>query len=129
MQVQTETHRSTLNHKVALKALFNIMELWGLSVKERQVLLGIPLDNRDTYNKWKNGKVPHKLNVDKEERVSHLLGIYKDLQILFSDPARADRWVKRPNKFFNGKTALEVMLGGSILDIARVRSYLDTARG
>ena len=57
------------------------------------------------------------------------MGIHKALRVLFSDNARAYRWVKAPNRAFGGKTALEVMLGGAITDLMRVRHYLDAERG
>jgi hypothetical protein len=34
-----------------------------------------------------------------------------------------------PNDFFNGDSALDVMLGGKVIDIYAVRRYLDAQRG
>ncbi len=46
-------------------------------------------------------------------------------------PERADAWVKRPNTVapFGGQTPLEHMLGGQVVDLYRVRQYLDAERG
>jgi hypothetical protein len=43
----------------------------------------------------------------------------------------ADAWVKKPNsaRGFGGKSALERMLAGRVLDLADVRRYLDAQRG
>ena len=38
-------------------------------------------------------------------------------------------WVKKPNQAFGGQRALDVMLGGYLTDLFRVRAYLDAARG
>lgn len=102
-----------------------LAEKWGLSVDNQLILLGSPA--RSTYFKWKKdgGQLP----TDTEERISHLLGIFKALQILFPDPARADAWLSRPNQFFDGRSALDVMLGGTLQDILLVRGYLDAQRG
>jgi len=35
----------------------------------------------------------------------------------------------RPNDFFDGESALEVMLRGGMADILAVRQYLDAQRG
>lgn len=111
---------------VAIRAFFRLAQLWRLSPGEARVLLGQP--SRATLYNWKAGKVralPH----DTLRRVSYLLGIYKALQILYSDPALADGWLRRPNQAFGGRSALEHMLAGDITDLADVRAHLDAARG
>lgn len=128
-QIKHTNNSLGLNHKLAVKALFRIMDIWELTVANRMNLLGIRSTNRETYNQWKNGFVPNKINRDTEERISHILAIYRNLQILFANNKRADDYIKKPNKFFNGKSPLEVMLGGSIIDLFCVRSYLDSVRG
>lgn len=109
----------------AMQAFFNLADAWDLSTEEQIRLLGSP--GRSTFFKWKKegGSPPN----DTVERVSYLLGIYKALEILLPNPAAADSWIRRPNDFFNGRTALDVMLGGQVVDIYRVRQYLDAQRG
>ena len=51
-----------------------------------------------------------------------------DAQILYSDPAQADGWLKRPNRAFGDHTPLERMAAGDVTDLAAVRAYLDAAR-
>jgi len=112
--------------RVALRAFFRLVELWGLTMEEARVLLGRP--SRATLYNWKAGKVrglPH----DTLARVSYLLGIHKALQILYADPALADGWLKRPNQAFGGQSALERLLAGDVADLAAVRAHLDAARG
>jgi hypothetical protein len=98
---------------------------WDLSTDEQIVLLGSP--GRSTFFKWKKsgGNLPH----DTVERLSHLFGIYKSLQILLPEAQAADRWIKRPNAFFGDRSALDVMLEGHVVDIYKVREYLDAQRG
>ena len=110
----------------ALRAFFRLVELWGLTMEQARVLLGRP--SRATLYNWKAGKVrslPH----DTLCRISYLLGIHKALEILYRDPALADRWVQRPNAAFGGQSALERMLAGDVSDLAAVRAHLDAARG
>ena len=102
-----------------------VAERWWLNTDDQLTQLGNPA--RSTYFKWK--KEGGQLSTDTEERVSHLLGIFKSLQILFPEPARADAWLLRPNQFFDGRSALDVMLGGNLADILLVRAYLDAQRG
>lgn len=109
----------------ALDAFFALAGVWSLSADQQIVLLGSP--SRSTYFKWKRdgGGVAG----DTEERISHLMAIYKALQILFPDPARADAWLRRPNRVFQGRSALDVLLEGRLQDIIRVRDYVDAQRG
>ena len=112
----------------ALRTFFRIAELWSLSVEEQMTLLG--LSARSTYFKWK--KDPNVvLPKDTLERISYVLGIYKALQILLPDEKAADEWVKRPNAAtpFSGKSALDRMMSGQVVDLYRVRQYLDAERG
>ena len=112
----------------ALRAFFAIAERWGLRVAEQRRLLGEPPES--TFYKWKRQR-DAVLSRDVLERISYLLGIYKSLQILFPDPARADAWVRRPNDaaLFGGRSALEGMLGGNVSDLYVVREYLDAQGG
>ncbi len=111
-----------------LRAFFRIAERWGLSTAQQRVLLGRPPSS--TYFKWKKERAGN-LPRDALERISYILGIYKALEILLPDPARADGWIKEPNSapLFAGRSALERMLGGNVSDLYVVRQYLDAQRG
>jgi Protein of unknown function (DUF2384) len=123
---QIELPAAADRHRVALRAFFRLVELWGLSMEQARLLLGRP--SRATIYNWKAGKaraVPH----DTLRRISYLLGIYKALQILYREPHLADTWIRRPNAAFGGQSALERMLAGDVTDLAAVRAHLDAARG
>lgn len=109
----------------ALEVFFRIAELWSLPTDQQIVLLGSPA--RSTFFKWK--KEGGVISVDTQERISHIVSIYKALQILLTDPKAADQWIHKPNKYFDGRSALEVMLDGKLTDIYSVRAYLDAQRG
>lgn len=108
-----------------LEAFLSIAEKWRLSGDDQIKLLGSP--GRSTFFKWK--KEGGSLPADTVERLSHILSIWKALRILFTVDARAEEWIRRPNAFFDGASALEVMLQGGVADIYRVRQYLDAQRG
>lgn len=112
----------------ALTAFFNITAAWGLTAEEERVLLGSP--PRSTFFKWKSEKSA-RLSADTLERISYIMGIYKALRILLPTEEAANQWVKKPNtaRGFNGKSALDRMLAGRVIDLADVRRYLDAERG
>jgi hypothetical protein len=113
----------------ALQAFFNLSARWGLNASQERVLLGSPPES--TFFKWKAEKTARRLGRDVLERISYLLGIYKALSILLPSSRAADEWVKKPNTapLFHGRSALERMLGGSLVDLADVRRFLDAQRG
>ena len=51
------------------------------------------------------------------------------VRIIFSEPQRGYAWIRAGNTAFAGASALDVMLGGELTDIMRVRRYLDAERG
>jgi hypothetical protein len=112
----------------ALTAFFNITAAWHLGAEEERVLLGSP--PRSTFFKWKSDRAA-RLSADTLERISYVMGIYKALRILLPTQEAADSWVKKPNTAygFAGKSALERMLAGRVVDLADVRRYLDAERG
>jgi uncharacterized protein (DUF2384 family) len=108
-----------------LETFFKIAELWSLTTDQQIILLGAPA--RSTFFKWK--KEAGILSTDTQERISHVVSIFKALQILFPDPEAADRWLHRPNKYWDGRSAIDVMLEGKLTDIYVIRTYLDAQRG
>lgn len=109
----------------AKRAFFRIASAWNLQDRQAAVLLGGP--SRQTVYNWKKGE-GGVLPRDTMERISCILGIYKALQILFS-PEQADAWISKPNDYFGGRSALDRMLGGNVVDLYEVRRYLDYVRG
>jgi hypothetical protein len=90
--------------------------------------LGAP--PRSTFFKWKSERAA-RLSADTLERISYVMGIHKALRILLPTQEAADSWVKKPNTAngFGGKSALQRMLAGRVVDLADVRRYLDAERG
>ena len=95
--------------RAGLQAFFNIMQAWEVEDDTARALLGYPPD--ETFNNWKINP-DTSLSHDALERISHVLGIYKALQVLLQDDKAADTWVKKPNSasVFNGASALDLMV-------------------
>lgn len=108
------------------RAVVRLFDLWGLSDAEACTLLG-ELSAR-TYARWKTGEFG-RIGRDLKARLSNLMGIHKALRIIFTEPERAYGWIKQANKAFGGASAQAVMLQGDLIDLIRVRRYLDAERG
>jgi len=107
------------------RAAVNLFRLWGLTDEEAAVLLDQPVRS---YRRWKAGDIG-RIDRDAKARLSNLMGIHKALRLIFREPQRGYAWIKAGNEVFGGKSALEVMLGGELTDLMRVRRYLDAERG
>lgn len=93
--------------EVADKIFNEISSAWSLSPEERSGLLE---------------RAPEG---DPVLLVSYLMGSYRALHTLYEEPARANEWVRRPNRHFHGRSALDVMLEDSD-GVQQVRKYLDS---
>ena len=113
----------------AIRAFAEIARAWHLSIDDQLTLLGSPA--RSTLFGWKKDSDRASLPKDTLERISYVLGIYRALQILLPKPEAADTWIKKPNTAspFGGRSALDRMLSGNVIDLYAVRQYLDAERG
>ncbi len=112
----------------AVRTFFNVAAAWKLSAEQQRALLGWPPES--TFYKYKAGQ-PGTLSYDLLIRISLVLGIYKDLRILYPDESLAHAWVRLPNSnpLFGGKPALDLMMEGGIDGLYQVRRLLDARRG
>ncbi|MGA8156983.1 MAG: antitoxin Xre-like helix-turn-helix domain-containing protein [Rhodoplanes sp.] len=111
----------------AIRAFLNIMEKWGVRDEDARVLLG-GMSNGPFYEMKKN---PNRtLDADTLTRLSYLVGIFKALNILYSE-ALADAWIQRPNsnRIFGGRTPLAYMIKGGLPAMQVVRRLLYARRG
>ncbi len=111
-----------------LRAFFGVARVWQLSVTEERALLGWPPTS--TFHKYKSGD-PGPLSFDTLTRISLVLGIYKSLQILYPEPAFADRWMRMPNTnvLFGGRSPLAFAADAGIDGLFQIRRLLDARRG
>jgi hypothetical protein len=107
------------------RAVIKLLVLWEVTDEQAAILIDMPLR---TYRRWKAGDIG-RIDRDGAARLSNLVGIHKALRIIFREPQRAYGWVNAANEAFGGKPALDVMLGGELTDLMRVRRYLDAERG
>jgi hypothetical protein len=109
----------------ALRGFFAITQAWGLAAEDARALLGAPAER--TFYAWRAGNAV-RVPMDTLRRIGYIAGIYKALELLYSDRHLADDWIRRPNRAFGDQTPLQRMRAGDVTDLAAVRSYLDAAR-
>jgi hypothetical protein len=114
----------------ALKALFNIAEHWKVRDEDVRTLLG-GISSGSYYALKQNPRSAAKpLDQDRLRRISYLIGIFKALNILYSQKL-ADQWMQLPNtnRIFGGMTPLDYILRGDTPAMDVVRRLLDARRG
>jgi len=107
------------------RAVLNLFRLWEITDDQAATLLDMPVRS---YRRWKAGDLG-RMDRDTKARLSNLMGIHKALRLIFREPQRGYAWIKAPNTAFGERSALDVMLGGELTDLMRVRRYLDAERG
>lgn len=113
--------------EAAIAAFFRIMETWHVRSQDGMLLLG-GVSNGRYHELKRTGR--GELTQDELTRVSLVIGIFKALNILFSQQL-ANEWVSRPNSnpIFRNAPPLAFMLRSGVPGILSVRRLLDSRRG
>ncbi|MDO6730913.1 MbcA/ParS/Xre antitoxin family protein [Marinovum sp. 2_MG-2023] len=127
MHVADKTREPVQVNAIALKAYARIVDAWAFGVKDAARLADM------SESTWKRARKPGfagELTKDQLLRLSAVIGIYKSLELYFSDPL-AKSWFTRPNTgpLFGGQRPVDVAIEGGLPQIIAIRTYLDALRG
>lgn len=121
------TDNRTRLSPAAIKGLLRIAKHWKLRDNDTRALLGGI--SSGSFYALKN-LARKTLDEDQLTRISLLIGVYKALNILYSQKL-ADAWITLPNTnpMFGGDSPLNYVKKGGIPAFLRVRQLLDSRRG
>lgn len=127
MQIAIRTREPAGLTAVALKAYARVVAAWGLSLREAAGLADM------SESTWKRARKPGfagELTKDQLLRLSAVIGIYKSLELYFSDQL-SRTWFTRPNAgpLFGGARPVDTAIEGGLPQILAIRTYLDALRG
>lgn len=108
-------------HRVALKTFFNVMKKWQIEEIDQIKLLGVEFESE--FISLQQGNY-FQLSNTSLIRVSYIIRIYKSLRILFPSETQSNGWIHKPNKKFNGNSALCKILDGGLDILETVANYL-----
>ncbi len=111
------------------KMVMKLLEHGQLSTEDQAALLGLANTNRAALTRYRKGEAIG-TSRDQYERVGHLLGIHKNLRLLF--PHNRDlvyAWMSTRNRAFDNRTPVEVIREWGFAGLLMVRAYLERARG
>lgn len=128
-QTQPQIAPSPKNDEMMAKILWLFAEEYELSVSDLSILLDVK--KRTLFQNQKDRSFPQSSN-DRYRRMGLLLGIKKNLEILFPEnPEVRKNWLKVPREVFKNKSALELIAEQPVESMARlftVRRLLDMLR-
>ena len=116
----------------SLRSFLVIANIWGLTEKQRRLILGNPA--RSTYQGWVKKAREHRdimLSVDVLTRISAILGIHMGLRTLFAEEQEGVAWLRRPHgaRVFGGAAPIDLITSGTQEMLITVRRFIDAARG
>jgi len=116
----------------AMRTFVAIMDLWGLTEKQRLLVLGHP--SRSTYRNWTKQAREHSaftLDVDVLTRISAVFGIHQALSVLFPTEQLGIEWLRTAHNavVFGGRPPLDIVTCGTQDEFLTVRRFLEGARG
>ena len=113
--------------RTGLQTLDRMTDHWHLTADQQRVLLGdLP---KTTYYGLLKG-TGRSVSRDTLERLSLLMGIWANLEILLPHPEAAWHWLQRPHPahLFGGAAPLAWMLQGTVASLVDVRRHLEAWR-
>lgn len=129
MQVAEAAATGNVDRRAISSMLMKLFDCWKLTTEEQLDALGFSTTNRAILTKYRRGE-PISSSRDTMERAGHLLGIHKNLRLLF--PHNRDlgyAWMKTRNKAFENRMPIEVIREYGFAGLLMVLAYLDRARG
>ena len=119
----------TVDRSAVSRMLMQLFEHWKLTTEEMLNALGYSLTNRAMLTKLRHG-TPISSSRDTMDRAGHLLGIHKNLRLLFPHNRElVYAWMKTRNRAFDNRTPIEVIHDYGFAGVLMVHAYLDRARG
>jgi hypothetical protein len=112
----------------AVEGFVRLAETWRLTGKQASALLAEQSER--IWFRMKSREWQGVLSQDALTRISALIGVYKGLHLLFSEPL-ADEWVRLRNAetLFGGVAPVDYMIAGGIPAMLETRRYVDALRG
>lgn len=108
--------------------VMRLLNLWGLSPRERRAVLGLAPRNTAALARFQSGTpMTGRVQI---ERIMHLLRIHESLRLLF--PQNRDlayRWMTTKNKAFTGRTPVQAIIRTRGMAILDIREYLAVHTG
>lgn len=110
------------------QVIVNMLDHWGVNAEGQVSILGLPAGTRAGVMRQFRKNTPFPDDRRVLERIEHLLGIADALRTAHPRNANMDAiWMNRPNRLFDQRTPLDVMIEDGLDGVVAVRAQLDCA--
>ena len=114
--------------KGPVQFVLKLLEQWGLQKEDASKLLGFEDTETSRVKAVLNG-FEELRGRDVKDRIAHLYHIRHSLSSLFQDLEVESDWLREPHHLLDGRSPLDLLLGGCMEDLLLLREYVDTAVG
>jgi hypothetical protein len=129
MRATVPAGQSEIDRKAIAGMLMKLFDHWNLTTEEQLDVLGFSPTNRAVLTRYRKGEALSGSR-DTLERAGHLLGVHKNLRLLFPhNQDLAYAWMKSRNRAFDNLTPTEIIRKFGFAGLLMVLAYLDRARG
>ena len=106
--------------------LIALLNDWGVSNADKVILLALPVGTKPRAIQHFQQGAPFPEDKNVQERVEHFIGIAEALRLAYPRNLQGGKlWLHRPNRHFNKRTPLSVMIEDGLAGIAAVRMRID----
>lgn len=121
-----KTPANSKTYAAVTQMIMQLFEHWELTYEQQTMLLSLSANTHSTIARYKKGAAYLAQDRDTQDRIGHLLAIHKCLRTLFPlNKELAYAWPTTPNRYFEGKTPIEVISKEGFLGLLKVRQYLE----
>lgn len=107
-------------------SLITALNDWGISNADKVTLLALPTGTKPRAIQQYQQGAPFPEDENVQARVTHFVGIAQALRLAYPRNMQGGKlWLHRPNRHFNQRTPLSVMIEDGLSGIAAVRMKID----
>lgn len=121
------TGKMTQQERIDLtRAIMAILDSWGMSARQQACLLDLPPRTPTRALRRYREDTPFPQTDEVDIRLEHIVGIADALRTTYPhNPPMGKLWMKQPNRRFQERSPLNVMVEDGLDGIMKVRTHLD----
>jgi len=106
--------------------LISLLNEWEISNADKVTLLALPMGTKPRAIQQYQQGAPFPDDESIQTRINHFVGIAEALRLAYPRNMQGGKlWLHRPNRHFNQRTPLSVMIEDGLSGIAAVRMRID----
>ena len=115
---------------IGLRAAINILDKWGASATQASSALRISASTYASVQSKEDSDWSARFDAEVIQRISLVLNIHSVLRSIFDNPDNVYGFVgmRNDNRFFNGRSPLEIIAQGDLVSLHETFKCIDSLR-